>query len=147
MKDDPRFDAMLNASDPDFAEKLSEAIGAKPGDTIEIVTPQFDRGSGEPGPQKPPETGEDWEALKNLPTGALRELGLRPWAEEGPWLFPAEWYEHIPEGLPVVDINGVTELFRPGKTDNDRRFGALAYGVGRRADNGEPMPFRESVEL
>ncbi len=44
------------------------------------------------------------------------------------WLFPAEWYEHIPKGLKIVDINGVVENFEPNKTDDDRRFGCLAYG-------------------
>lgn len=44
-------------------------------------------------------------------------------------LFPAEWYASIPAGFPIVDINGKLEDFEPGKTDDDRRFGLLAYGV------------------
>lgn len=45
------------------------------------------------------------------------------------WLLPAEWYDSIPNGFPVIDINGCLEQFERGKTDDDRRFGMLAYGV------------------
>jgi hypothetical protein len=139
MKDIKNLDAVLDATDPNFADDFAEAIGARPGDTIEIVTPQFEREQGEPAPCGPPESLADWEALTRHPVGVLRELGLRPWAEEGPWLFPKEWYDHIPAGLSVVDINGASELFEPGVTDNDYRFGMLAFGVGRRGDDGTPM--------
>lgn len=45
------------------------------------------------------------------------------------WLFPAEWYSHIPNGFPVTDIFGGIDLFIAGKTDDDRRFGMLSFGV------------------
>lgn len=45
------------------------------------------------------------------------------------WLFPAEWYDTIPNGCPITDINGCVELFERGVTDDDRRYGLLAYGV------------------
>lgn len=40
------FNAMLSLDDPDFAQKFLEVIGAKPGDTVEISTPQFNRTDG-----------------------------------------------------------------------------------------------------
>lgn len=108
---------------------------------FEIVTPKFNRPKGEPGPGLPPQTREEWEALSSLDTRTLRELGLRPWGraedqhgnESGPelWLFPAEWYSAIPEGLSVVDIFFHVNIFEPGETDNDRRFGCLSYGILR----------------
>ena len=45
------------------------------------------------------------------------------------WLFPDEWYSAIPAGLPIININAASELFVPGVTDDDIRFGCLAYGV------------------
>ena len=45
------------------------------------------------------------------------------------WLFPKELYSSIPDGLEIVDINGSVEKFERNKSDNDSRFGALAYGI------------------
>lgn len=138
------------------AEELAEALGIKPGDEVQIITPQFDRGKGEP----PPRVCPPRAVLENLASWGveqLRSVGLRAWnnpddpedADEpqpdrrscvpvgyrgfGPrgqlWLFPAEWYDDLPAGLDVVDINGCHEKFVPGETDDDRRFGCLAYGI------------------
>jgi len=51
------------------------------------------------------------------------------------WLFPKEWYNSIPDGLEVVDINGKREDFKRHETDNDTRYGALAYGFVFKATN------------
>jgi hypothetical protein len=70
----------------------------------------------------------------------LLQFGLRPWGrkhehhdgtEYGPmlWLFPGEWYEHIPEGFEVVTLRFQRERFTRRETDNDIRFGCLAYGI------------------
>jgi len=45
------------------------------------------------------------------------------------WLFPGTWYQHIPNGFPIVDIFGVLDEFERGKTDDDIRYGCLAFGV------------------
>ena len=60
---------------------------------------------------------------------AVRELVGHAESTHELWLFPAEWYDSIPNGFPIVDINGCIEQFERGKTDDDRRFGLLAYGV------------------
>ncbi len=69
----------------------------------------------------------------------LNDLGLRHWAQEGEdqgnptgnhlWLFPSSFYAHIPAGFPIVTISFMREEFMPGQTDDDHRFGLLAYGV------------------
>lgn len=46
-------------------------------------------------------------------------------------LFPAEWYDIIPDGFMVTGLYGETYSFQKGKTDDDRRFGCLAYGIRR----------------
>jgi hypothetical protein len=91
---------------------------------IEVVTPQFERVDGKEVPAAP----EDFEALRDLDADHLTDLGLQSW-DGTLYLFPAEWYEHIPEGFEVRTINGETEQFDPDTTSADQRFGALAYGI------------------
>lgn len=78
-----------------------------------------------------PLTREEFEALRSLPRARLKELGLLPWDESGLLLFPVEWYPLIPAGFEVTDINGQTEAFVPGETDDDCRYGVLPYGIVR----------------
>lgn len=134
MTDGPRFDVMLDIEDPDFATKLATAIGLAPGDKVTITGPQFDRTDG----LAVPLPVFDFSKLCGLSEETLRAVGCQKWDEpdehgEVLWLYPAEWYGHIPDGTLVTDINGGTESFKRGKTDDDRRFGALAYGFKRRA--------------
>lgn len=110
---------------------------------IEFVTPTFQREAGRPAPACPPGDAEAWSALTTMDRGALVELGLRPWNDPAQpdshdppalrtatlWLLPAEWYDHIPDGQPLVDINGRSMKFSKGVSDNDMRFGCLAYGI------------------
>jgi hypothetical protein len=129
---DPRFDAVLNINDPDFADQLMEAIGAKPGEPVEFITPQFERTDG----IAPVVADFDFNSLPGLPEETIRALGCRPWDEpdengETLWLYPAEWYDRIPEGHVVTTISGEQEQFRRGQTDDDKRFGVLAYGFVR----------------
>ena len=72
---------------------------------------------------------EEFDALRSMPRQKLIQLGLRPWDESGLLLFPMEWYGLIPDGFEIVDIFGATEAFRRGETDDDCRFGVLAYGI------------------
>lgn len=51
------------------------------------------------------------------------------------WLIPGEWYDYIPDGYLLTDICGRQEPFKRGKTDNDIRFGCLAYGILRPTTN------------
>lgn len=128
------FDVMLNINDPNFAEKLAEAIGVQKGDEVTFITPQFARTDG----VAVDVPVFDFNQLPNLEEETLKEIGCQEWDapdEEGNvlWLFPAEWYDHIPNGTVVFDINGGEESFVKGETDDDMRFGALAYGFKRKA--------------
>ena len=129
-----KCDVVLDAGDPDFAQKLADAIGVKPGEPVEIITPQFTRTDGltVPVPQI------NFADLPNMPDETLKQIGCQKWDEPDAvgktlWLFPAEWYAIIPDGTPIVDINGCQETFRRGETDDDMRFGALAYGFVKQA--------------
>ncbi len=109
---------------------------------LKLVFPHFHRPNGEPGPCVPPDA-EFFNDLRTMGATALREVGCRPWndpASPDPedqarfggkalWLFPAEWYPHIPEGYALVCLNGEREAFKAGVTDDDMRFGLLAYGI------------------
>lgn len=124
------FDVILDMSDPEFEEKLKAAIGVKDGDKIEITTPQFDRDDGKKITYFP-KTIEEYEFLKEFSEANLRKLGLGVWDknEEGiHWLYPCEWYNYIPDGMMVTDIMENEETFEKGVSDNDKRFGMLAYG-------------------
>lgn len=81
---------------------------------------------------------DEFDVSLSLTREEILELGLRAWAPEvvdgeetgrALWLFPLSFFEHIPAGFPVVDINFKREVFNPDKADNDTRFGMLAFGV------------------
>ena len=128
-----RCDAILDMDDPDFATKLREAIGAKEGEPIRIIAPQFNRTDG----LDVPKPMMDFAKLPQLADETLKQIGCQKWDEPDEqgnvlWLFPAEWYDFIPDGTTVTCISGEVEKFRRGETDDDRRFGALAYGFVRK---------------
>lgn len=123
--------SVLDQSDPNFEAKLRAAISAMPGEKITILTPQFERTK-----DMPPPTGvpSDWDALRLFSQADLKSMGCGVWNhpdERGLvlMLFPGEWYRAIPAGYEIVDINGHREPFEPGVTDDDIRFGCLAYGI------------------
>ena len=116
---------VLDMADPNFGEQLADAIGAKPGDTIALRGPQFDRTDGKS--VSAPDVSL-FEELRQLPKEKLIELGLQPWGDYGLWLFPGEWYSAIPAGHEVMCINGERSQWGENH-DDDTRFGALAYGV------------------
>lgn len=117
----------LDISDPDFAEKLTAAIGLKPGSGVNFHTPQFFRGDGSPVLWFP-RNAADIERLRLCDRGTLMQLRMAPW-EKNHWLFPGEWYDHIPKGFPVKAICGETAPFSKETHDDDIRFGCLAYGI------------------
>jgi len=112
---------------------------------VVFVTPKFERSPSDPTPGAPP---MDWDALRDMDMQALKEIGLRPWNDPNTndkderkedeamfgrrgvlMLLPGEWYRHIPRGFIVVDISGNREEFEPHVTDDDIRYGCLAYGI------------------
>lgn len=130
---------MSNEISDDVVEKILEAAGAGPDDTIQIITPQFQRTDGKVVPAYPGDT-----ALVALALGTDQErftMGLGRWntpgeAEDGDtfgggvlWLLPGEWYDYLPPGFPFVTISGYAEPFERGLSDNDIRFGRLPYGI------------------
>ena len=128
--DASKFDVVLDETDPDFAEKLREALGLEAGETLNIITPQFDRDDGRKVTYIP-KTVREYDALTRLGKDELKSVGCSLWDDEGGflhWLYPAEWYDFIPDGYVMTDICGKEEKFKAGKTDNDQRFGCLAYG-------------------
>ena len=111
----------------ELAHKIREAIGVGDFETVECILPQFDRTDGRTVSIAPPNA--EWlDSLKNAPLKVLADLGLQCW-DKNLWLFPAEWYDYIPEGYEVVDINDETEPFHKGISDDDSRGGALPYGI------------------
>lgn len=122
---------LKRSSENKVAAKIREAIGAGPNEAVEIVTPQFERPASDPKPVAPSE--ELFAALPSMTPAELREAGLRLWDDDEPqlWLLPGEWYRHIPDGAALTSIMGRNFTFERGKTDDDIRFGCLAYGILR----------------
>lgn len=111
----------------DIIERIRQAIGADPNEAITVQTPQFERTDGKE-PADPPLTEAAFEELRELDADELVDLGFQNW-DGDLYLLPAEWYPHIPEGVTFTSIMGEEVEFEPGETDNDRRFGALSYGI------------------
>jgi len=95
-------------------------------DPCQIITPQFERTNGI-APVIPDGGAKFFDILKGLKPETLKAIGMQKW-DKGHWLYPSEWYGFIPHGYIVTDINGKDEPFIPGETDDDIRFGCLAYG-------------------
>ena len=126
MEDGKQFDAILHMDDPNFADKLASAIGLQPGEAVTFRTPQFER---EDGIQPASNPAELFGVMSSLSKETLLQIGMRQWGEHGLWLFPYQWYDHIPAGMELMCIDGSTEPFERGVTDDDMRFGVLAYGI------------------
>lgn len=124
-----------------LADAIRAAIGAGPFEDVSVYAPphrsRMDGKEAAPAPL----TCAEFDRLRTLPREKLIDLGLRPWDESGLLLFPFEWYAAIPDGFEVVDIFGKTEQFVAGQTDDDCRFGVLAFGiVALEQQHSEPAP-------
>lgn len=124
---------MLAVTAEDFCDKFLELTGIQPGETIQIATPTFDRVD-----DVKPIEAPSRELLENLhlyEEADLRKMGLLPWDtnEDGKtlWLFPGEWFEHIPLNFMVTDIFWKTAPFIHSAASDDTRYGVLAYGILR----------------
>ena len=112
------------------------ALPFEPGDTIEIMTPQFERTDGIQVPV-PMFSPNQWANLYRMDKTTLRELGIGVWDESDAgthYLFPKEWYGIIPNGLMVKFIDGEEAPFERGVTDDDYRFGCLAFGFFKKSE-------------
>lgn len=69
-------------------------------------------------------------ALSSCSEGTLKEFGLRKWNADL-WLLPGEWYRYLPDGFVFTNIFDKSEVFKLGKSNDDIRFGCLAYGIKR----------------
>jgi hypothetical protein len=73
-------------------------------------------------------------AVTTLKIAELKKLGFKEWdGKKTPsgklLLIPGSLYNSIPENFTVYTIDGTTEKFRKDISDNDTRFGCLAYGI------------------
>lgn len=75
----------------------------------------------------------DFEKLiKESTVDQLKSNGFKMW-DEDIILIPGTMYDDIPEGMELVSINNEKKIFKRGITDNDIRFGCLAYGFNVKA--------------
>lgn len=150
--DDEHGNNQDNQDNQDIAEILDlvgaisaamEAEGIPRPSGVRILTPQFHRGPDDPKPVAPPTDRAGFKALSKLPIAELRAMGLGQWNDPSKpdknakevfrrntlMLLPGEWYDAVPDGTVLHSIDGDREVFLRGETDNDIRYGCLAYGV------------------
>ena len=116
-----------------FVENFAEILGIDDGETIQLLTPQFER------EYKLkiawiPQTADEFDEVKKLPAEILLKMGVRKWQHEGNqahYLYAGEWFDNIPDGYAIVSITGKEKKFKKGVSDDDIRFGCLAYGFIR----------------
>ncbi len=119
---------MLNMDSPTFADDLANAMGVAPGDKINICTPQFERCDGVVGVD--PSTVV-WNNVRSYDHDTLVKMGFGVWEKDEAkvhYLIPHSWYDFVPDGWPLLCIDGEESLFKKGETDDDQRYGMIAYG-------------------
>lgn len=120
---------VIHMDSPTFVDDFKSAIGLQDGEALEVITPQFERVDEIKVVAIDPKI--DFANLHLKDDAELKSLGCGVWDDDykgTTWIFPREWYAFIPEGLSVIDINGETEQFKAGVTDDDYRFGCLSFG-------------------
>ena len=125
----PEGTPILSMDSPTFAEDFAEAIGLQKGESVQFITPQFERTDGVQVPVLI--DFDDWKTLHEKDEATLKALGFGVWDETDKgkhWLFPKEWYGIIPNGFLVTDIFGKEEEFKRDETDDDYRYGCLSFG-------------------
>lgn len=78
-----------------------------------------------------PDEPLDFEKLKKTDPATLTAMGYRACEQTAThtlWLIPGTFYNNIPDGSELVDVFEKPLKFEKGKTDDDIRFGVLAYG-------------------
>lgn len=110
------------------AASIRKAIGASPTAPIRYTSRPRERHPSWPKAAQAPAGFREFGKLFGMTAKQLIGLGCGNW-DGGLFLFPVEWYDHIPRGFPVEDISGNTKRFIPGATPRDPGFGMLAYGV------------------
>ena len=128
-------------------DELMNELGIQPGEKVNIVTPQFEREYDLEIDFIPKGADELQALISSTPRDILSKMGVRVWEtypdgshlkeDEIHYLFPGEWYKHLPEGFEIVDISGNKEKFEHGKSDDDIRFGCLPYGFVRKEQKTE----------
>jgi hypothetical protein len=130
----PEGIVIIDMNSPTFQEDLEAALDFPLDENVEVLTPQFNRVDGLTVNLKlMPQSLLEWTQLDEKSEAQLKAAGCDIWEKDVSghthWLFPKDWYPHIPAGMPVCCIDGSTEHFIPGVTDDDYRFGCLSYGI------------------
>ena len=138
---------LAHGDENEGAKAIRKALGVGDYEQVRVLTPQFERTDGKVITWFP-ECAEDRDTLKPAPAAILRDIGMQVWdstdsdtlgAEEKRniakhgfkgtlWLFPAEWFDHIPEGYPVISVFWEKRPHDRKPGCNDPRYGALFFG-------------------
>lgn len=119
------------------AMNLREVLDIRPGETLVMQTPQFERPD-DADVGDPPLTPAAMDRLKQASEDELKALGLQPWSKEsGLWLLPHEWHPHIPPEYPLQSILDEETTRSEMPAVPDKRFGMLSVGIVPEFARGE----------
>jgi len=99
-------------------------------------------------PEWVPTDRADIAALRVAPPEYLERVGMQIFRtyDDGSvlWLFPAHWYQHLPEGIEVHTILEEKETFSRDREElKGVRFGALSFGILRTNHQTTDEPIAE----
>lgn len=109
-----------------IAKKIRKMLGVGDYEAVGCILSQLERTDGRKVTYVPA-TIEEFDALKKAPDNILKDIGMQQW-DEKLWLYPAEWYDYIPDQYEVIKISGKKGKFKFGVTNDEMRYGALAFG-------------------
>lgn len=89
-----------------------------------------------------PMTGNEWRHMwRSASTAELYRFGLRRFADTPTgtlWLFPAVWYDQLPDGLAIVLSDGTRCRFEAAMIPRRESMGLLDFGLFRYAKHRKP---------
>lgn len=124
------FEIIAETGKPEFVSDLVQALRRTGIAELRFTEPKFKRVDGRAVSYRP-KTAVEFDALKHMSASNLRHIGCRLWddfAGQRHWLYPPEWYDHIPQDYVVVFADGRKEVFEHGVTPRFKEIGALAFG-------------------
>ncbi|MBY0560146.1 hypothetical protein [Hyphomicrobium sp.] len=137
------FYVIAEATDPEFVADLAKALGWVGIDRFTLLKPMFKRTDGRQVSYRPTKQAE-YDALPSLSEESLKKIGCKLWDSwyggARHWLYPPEWFPHIPNGHAVVFTNGRKDAFDMHTTSSEREIGALSFGFIQQLEPGINCP-------
>lgn len=121
---------LIEGTDEEVSHDITQALRRAGAGVVVLVEPEFPRFPGRIISYRPTARIE-FEALRYLSRITLLLIGCRlldDYAMRRIWLYPAEWYDFIPDHTPIRFANGEVGFFRRGNTPRQDNENFLSFG-------------------